>query len=135
MRLDRTSSARGPATKAPRRGLLRWLRFCGSWRPPPCYEQADGACNACRHKVHEGEQEHEAGHGEHEEIKPLVGAEAKPRGGEKFRRLGLGDDDALHAAGPLLKVVELEKLRHRDAEGEGREREVQALEPERRQPE
>ena len=67
---------------------------------------------------------------EREEIEPLVGIERQAE-----RRIRLDDDDALHAAGPVLERRRLQDLRRRDGEREGREREIDALEPQRRQAE
>ena len=67
---------------------------------------------------------------EREEIEPLVLVQRQPEG-----RVGLQDDDALHAAGPVLERRELQDLRRRDREREGREREIDRLEPQRRQAE
>jgi hypothetical protein len=50
-------------------------------------------------------------------------------------RVRLGDDEALHAAGPVLESSELQELRHRDREREGGEREINAAEPQGRKPE
>ncbi len=76
------------------------------------------------------EDEHDDGDREREQVEPLVGAELQAE-----RCVGLDDDDALHAAGPVLDGLVLQQLRHRHAEREGGQREVVAFEPQRRQPE
>ena len=48
------------------------------------------------------------------------------------RRIRLGHHQALHAAGPLLEIAELQKLRHRGRQREGRQRQIDAGEPQRR---
>ena len=45
---------------------------------------------------------------------------------------GLVDDQALHAAGPVLEIAELQKLRHRGRQREGRQRQIDAGQPQRR---
>ena len=45
------------------------------------------------------------------------------------------DNEALDAAGPALKPVIFQNLRHRDGKREGRQRQIQVLQPQRRQPE
>ena len=73
--------------------------------------------------MHDGDRERE-------QVEPLVRAQLQAE-----RRVRLDDDDALHAAGPVLDVLVLQQLRHRHAEREGGEREVVAFEPQRRQAE
>src|SRR5581483_12257652 len=65
--------------------------------------------------------------GEAEEIQPLIAVERQPIGG-----VGLADDDALHAARPLLEILEFENLRRRHRERKGGKREIVTLEPEGR---
>src|SRR6185437_2710522 len=48
------------------------------------------------------------------------------------RRIRLGHDQALHAAGPVLEETELQELWHRGREREGREREIDAGQAQRR---
>ena len=62
-----------------------------------------------------------------EVIEPLV-----LRDRQAERRIGLGDDQALHAAGPVLENAELQQLRHGDGEREGRQRQIDAAQPQRR---
>ena len=80
------------------------------------------------------EHEHQRRHRKGEEVEPLVGIHPQTGLAQERGRLGLGDYDALHAAGPFLEVVVLEELRHGNAEREGGEREVKALQAQRRQP-
>ena len=68
--------------------------------------------------------------GEREEIEPLVLSSGSPNGAS-----GLTMTMPCDAAGPLLEALVFQDLRHRDAEREGGEREVQAFEPQRRQAE
>ena len=65
-----------------------------------------------------------------EEVEPLILVQSAPCG-----RVGLDDDDAHRAAGPLGERLVLEDLRHRHAERERRQREVEAFEAQRRQAE
>ena len=75
---------------------------------------------------------HEEQHrpGQREEVQPLVLRQRQAGG-----RIGLDDHHAHGAAGPVLQRLVLEDLRHRHAEREGREREVEPLQPQRGQPE
>ena len=75
--------------------------------------------------------EHEHGDRQHHQIHPLVAADSgRPNGA-----IGLEDVDALHAVGERLEMPVLEDLRHGDGERERGEREVVALQPQRRQSE
>src|SRR6266850_2381915 len=209
MRLGRTSFGRRPERRALPASLRR-KRASLSWGSPPRQKQADGACDAGGHQVHEtdhehaedrprgglrdlvgdvrdeldeesavespadrgeaahhdadekhdrkehaeavggdelvadrdqgapdaaaqqvpAEQKHQQRHPQSEEVQPPVRLQRNSERGFGFR-----DDDALHAAGPLLEVMVLQQLRHRHAEREGREGEVKPLQAQRRQPE
>src|SRR2546428_2479391 len=76
------------------------------------------------------EHKHEQRHRQGEEVQPPVRLQRNSERGFGFR-----EDDALHAAGPLLEVMVLQQLRHRYAEREGGEREIKPLQAQRRQPE
>ena len=89
-------------------------------------DRHEGAARAGAQQVHreDVDREHDD---EREVVQPHV-----LRHRQAERRIGLGDDEALHAAGPVLEEVQLEQLRHRGGEREGRKREVDAGEPQRR---
>ena len=76
------------------------------------------------------QDEHHDGDGEREQVEPLVRADRQAE-----RRRGLDDDDALDAAGPMLDALVFEDLRGRDRQRKGREREIEPLQPQRRQAE
>ena len=76
------------------------------------------------------EDEHRHRDGETKKIEPPVGIDR-----HEARRIGLGDKDALNAAGPTLDAVEFQELGRRHGEREGRERKVRSIEPQRRQAE
>ena len=63
-------------------------------------------------------------------VEPLVFGQRQAE-----RHLGLVEHDALHAAGQALEPLVFQDLRHGERQREGREREVVALELERRQAE
>ncbi len=69
------------------------------------------------------DDEERHGDDEAEEIEPLVAVER-----QVGRRIGLGEGDALDAAGPLLDVAVFQDLRRRDRERECREREIHSFE-------
>ena len=71
-----------------------------------------------------GEDEEHDQDREREVVEPLIGRQL-----EAERRVGLGEDDALRAAGPVLEV--LQDLRHGQRQREGRQRQVEALQPQR----
>src|SRR3989475_6090984 len=92
-------------------------------------DRNQGAPDAATQQV-PAEQKHEQRHPQSEEVQPPVRLQRNSERGFGFR-----DDDALHAAGPLLEVMVLQQLRHRHAEREGGEREIKPLQAQRRQPE
>src|SRR5207245_2107737 len=71
------------------------------------------------------EDEEQDQHAESDEVEPLVRAQR-----ETERRAGLRQHDALRAARPVLEI--LQDLWYGEGEREGREREVESLEAERR---
>ena len=96
---------------------------------------ADGderAPDAAVDQVPADDEQHERDR-EREVVKPLVGVELDSHVGEKRWRIGLDDDDALHAAGPPLEQMRFQDRRHRDREREGGERQVEAREAQGRQ--
>src|SRR5882762_4974762 len=92
-------------------------------------DRDQGAPDAAAQQV-PAEQKHEQRHSQSEEVQPPVRVQRNSERGFGFR-----DDDALHAAGPVLEVMVLQQLRHRHAEREGGEREIKPLQAQRRQPE
>src|SRR6185312_14638462 len=66
---------------------------------------------------------------EAEEIEPLILVE------RQHRRVRLIEHDALHAAGQRRDAIIVQELRRRDGEREGRQREIEAFEAQRRQTE
>src|SRR3989454_1067588 len=92
-------------------------------------DRNQGAPDAATQQV-PAEQKHEQRHPQSEEVQPPVRLQRNSERGFGFR-----DDDALHAAGPLLEVMVLQQLRHRHAEREGGKGEVKPLQAQSRQPE
>src|SRR6267142_2403611 len=73
------------------------------------------------------EDKHDQRNRQGKEVEPLVGVERQT---ERCGRLH--DHNTLNSAGPLLQQVVFEELRHCNTEGEGGQRQVQPLQPERR---
>src|SRR5437588_1385140 len=92
-------------------------------------DRDQGAPDAAAQQV-PAEHKHDERHPQSEEVQPPVRLQRNSE-----RGFGFGDDDALHAAGPLLELMVLQQLRHRHAEREGGEGEVKPLQAQRRQPE
>ena len=97
---------------------IGWSRIAMIARPVRLLHQVGGA------------GEHDQQYRQREVIEPLVGVER-----QAGRRIGLHDDDALHAAGQRFERLEFQDLRHRDRQREGRQRQIEALQPQRRQAE
>ena len=89
-------------------------------------DRHEGAARARAQQVHREDVDRDRDD-EREVIQPHV-----LRHRQAERRIRLGDDEALHAAGPVLEEVQLQQLRHRGGEREGRKREIDAGQPQRR---
>ena len=89
-------------------------------------DRHEGAARARPQQVDRGDIDPDRDH-EREIIQPHV-----LRHRQAERRIGLGHDQSLHAAGPVLEEAELQQLRHCDRQREGRQRQIDAAQPQRR---
>jgi hypothetical protein len=106
-----------PAETAERQRLVyRNVNAHGGSRDLVVADRHEGAAGARPQEIDRGDIDRDRDH-EREIVQPHV-----LRHRQAERRIGLGHDQALHAASPVLEHPELQDLRHRGGQRESRQR-------------